>query len=146
MPQAKRIVNKFGSMSGWNSITANMLGRDLEGITALKYSDEKKKENAYGGGEFPVGRGSGNYEAQCSITLYKEEIDALQQALPPGGRIQDIAPFDILVEYETSSGMILKDRIRNAEFTNRGVDVKNADGTISTEYTLIISHIEWNVL
>lgn len=145
MPQAK-IINKFGQMQGWNSITTNMLGRDVEGISSLKYDDAVTKENVYGAGPYPIGRSSGNYEPTCSVTLLKEEADAIQAALPPGGRIQDIAPFDIVVEYERNSGTIQKDRIRNAEFTNRGVDVAQADGTIQTEYTLVVSHIEWNVV
>ena len=36
-----------------------MLGRQVEGITALSYKDSKEKENIYGAGEFPVGRGEG---------------------------------------------------------------------------------------
>lgn len=133
-------------MQGWNQITCNMLGRDVEGISAVKYDDSTKKENVYGAGPYPIGRSAGNYEAKCSITLFKEEADAIQKALPSGKRMQDVAPFDIIVEYQTSTGGIMKDRIRNCEFTNRSVDMKQNDGTIATEYTLICSHIEWNVV
>lgn len=139
------IINKFGNMQGWNQITVNLLGRDVEGIAAVKYDDSTKKENVYGAGQYPIGRSAGNYEAKCSITLFKEEADAIQKALPAGKRMQDVAPFDINVEYQTSTGSIMKDRIRNCEFTNRSIDVKQNDGTTSTEYTLICSHIEWNV-
>ncbi|MGH2624857.1 MAG: hypothetical protein ACRDE7_14405, partial [Sphingobacterium sp.] len=137
-----RIINKFGTMQGWNSITVNMLGRDLEGITELSYTDTQTKENVYGGGEYPIGRSRGNYEPAASITLLKEEVNALVAALGKGKRIQDIAPFDIIVEYEDNEGLIRKDRIRNAEFTNAGVEVAQSDGTISTQLTLIVSHIE----
>lgn len=140
------IINKFGQMTGWNNIVVNLLSRDVEGITELSYTDETKKENAYGGGKYPVGRGEGNYEAKASITLYKEEVDGLQGALIPGQRIQDILPFDINVQYEKKDGSIQKDRIRNCEFMNNGVEVKNNDGTISTKFDLIVSHIEWNVI
>lgn len=140
------IINKFGTMTGWNSITTNFLGRDAEGITAIKYDDDIPKENVYGAGQYPIGRSEGNYAANCSLTLVKEEVDAIQKALPPGGRIQKIAPFDIVVEYESPTGQIMKDRIRNCEFTNKGVDVKQADGTIATEYKMVVSHIEWNVI
>lgn len=140
------IINKFGQMTGWNNVGVNLLSRDVEGITELAYDDTVKKENAYGAGKFPVGRGEGNYEAKASITLFKEEVDALQSALPPGQRIQDILPFDINVQYEKKDGSIQKDRIRNCEFTNNAVDVKNDDGTISIKLELIVSHIEWNVI
>lgn len=140
------IINKFGRMTGWNNITTNMMARDLEGITSLKYDDDLPKENIRGAGRMPIGRGEGNYEANCSIGLLKEEVDALQRSLPPGKRIQDIAPFDITAQYELPDGRIMTDRIRNCEFTNRGVDVKNGDMSISTEYKLIVSHIDWNVI
>jgi hypothetical protein len=143
---ATNIINRFGSIQGWNSLTVNMLGRDLEGIKSLKYGDKDTKTNVYGAGKHPVGRSSGNVEPFASIGLLKEEVDALKQSLPPGMRIQDIPPFDIVAEYELRDGTIIKDRVRNCEFTNRGVDVKQSDGEIVTEYELIVSHIEENVI
>lgn len=137
------VINKFGTMQGWNAITVNLFGRDVEGITALKYLDSVTKENVYGSGSKPVGRSRGNYEAEASITLYKEEVDAIKAA--SNVPLLDIAPFDIVVEYTLPDGTILKDIIRNAEFTNDGVEVEQNDGTITTEYELIISHIEYNV-
>ena len=133
-------------MQGWNSITANFLGRDLEGFTEIAYNDTQKKENVFGAGPRPIGRARGNFDPKASITLYKEEVDALKLSLAPGKTILDIAPFDIMVEYETENGVILKDRIRNAEFNSDGIDVKQNDMTIATKYELLISHIEWNTI
>lgn len=144
MSRATTLINKFGKVAGWNSITATALGRDFEGITELSYNDSVEKENVYGAGGFPVGRGEGNYAAEASITLFKEEADALQLALGPGRRLTDIAPFDIAVQYDYL-GKIYKDRIRNAEFTGRSVEVKQNDKVIATKFDLIISHIDWNV-
>lgn len=141
---ADKIINKFGVMKGWNSITATFLARSVEGISALSYSDTEAKENVYGAGKFPIGRSEGNYETECSMSLYKEEVDGLKLALPKGKRLQDIAPFDIIVIYANNDGVIVKDIIHNAQFTNDGVDVSQGDGTITTEYTLIVSHITWN--
>lgn len=139
------LINKFGKVAGWNSVTTTMLGRDLEGITELEYNDSVSKENVYGAGAFPIGRGHGNYEAKASITLLKEEAIALQQSLPPGKRLTDIAPFDIVASYEYG-GLIYKDRIRNVEFTGNSVAVKQNDKQIATKYELIVTHIDWNVL
>lgn len=130
-------------MAGWNNVTVNLLGRDLEGITELSYSDETEKENAYGAGNMPIGRGVGNYSAKTSITLFKEEITALQLSLGPGKRLQDIAPFDIIVQYEYNGFMCI-DRIRNCEFQGAGIEVKQNDKIIANKFELIVSHIEWN--
>lgn len=138
------IINKFGKLAGWNSITTNMMGRDVEGIKELEYSDSVEKENGYGAGQYPVGRGSGNYTAKASITLMVEEEIALQQSLPRGKRLADISPFDITAEYEYN-GFKYRDRIRNAEFTGRAVAVKQGDKTIAHKHDLIVSHIDWNV-
>lgn len=140
----RTIINKFGTMLGWNSITVNILGRDLEGITQVAYDDTVTKENAYGAGKMPIGRTAGNYVATASITLKKDEVVALQKSLPPGMRLQDIPAFDMVVIYQNLTGVITQDRVRNCEFTNNGVDVSQADGSIDTQYTLLPSHIDWN--
>lgn len=140
----QNLINRFGQMAGWNNVTLTLLGRDVEGITELAYDDSVEKENAMGAGPMPIGRGSGNYKAEASITLYLEEIIALQQSLGPGKRFTDIAPFDIAVSYEYN-GFIYKDRIRNCEFQGRGTAVKQNDKTIANKFDLIISHIDWNV-
>lgn len=74
----------------------------------------------------------------------KEEVIGLQLAVGPGNNIMDIEPFDISVLYEYK-GIIYKDVIRNCQFTNNGVDVNQNDKTIATQYTLLPSHIDWNM-
>ena len=131
-------------MAGWNSVTLNMLGRDVEGITAIAYDDSVDKENVYGAGKYPVGRGEGNYTAKASITLLKEEVNALQNSLPPTMGLDSIAPFPIVVEYEYN-GFKKKDIIHNCEFKGNGVDVKQNDKSIATKFDLVVSHVWWNV-
>lgn len=140
-----KLINKFGTMAGWNNVTAILLGRELEGITELSYSDAVEMENVYGSGGMPIGRAQGNYSAKVSLTLYMEELIALQHSLPPGRRIQDIEPFDIPVQYDYKN-YIYKDVIRNCQFTNNGVEVKQNDKTIAVKFEMITSHIDHNVV
>lgn len=139
------IINKFGTMQGWNSLTVNWMFRDLEAISKFQYDDNVDMENVKGAGGFPIGRTDGDYEATCSIELFKEEDDALQASLPPGSRVQDIAPSDIICEYERKDGTILRDIVRNVQIKKRGRDMSQGDGTITVPYELICSHIDWNV-
>ncbi|REC47873.1 hypothetical protein [Candidatus Chryseobacterium massiliense] len=139
------IINSLGKLQGWNNITTNLFARDVVGITELAYDDTTKKENVMGAGSFMVGRSYSNYEAKASITLLKEEVDAILDTLPPGTRLQDIEASDIVVQYTISSGKIRKDIIRNAEFTGNSIDIKQGDGSIAVKLELIISHIDWNV-
>ena len=137
------IINRFGKIIGWNNITLRVLGRDVEAITEIAYDDDVKKSNELGAGKYPIGQSEGNYEAKASITLYKEEIFAIQRALPPGTRIQDIPPFSINVMYDYN-GTIMKDVLNNVQFMNNGVDAKQGDQKLTTKMDLLISHIDWN--
>lgn len=144
MATARTLINSFGRMAGWNSITVNLLGRDVEGISQLSYTDSVEKENAYGAGGFPVGRGGGNYTAEVTMTIFLEEMIALRRSLKPGERLTDIAPFDIEVQYEYNN-FLYKDRIRNCEFMDDGIEISQNDKFVTRQFTLIASHIEWNI-
>lgn len=139
------IINKFGKMAGWNSVTVNMLGRDLEGISEIEYDDNVEIEGAKGAGAFFCGYGEGNYVAKCTLTLFVEEWNALQKSLPSGSLVSDIDPFDIIVEYDYQ-GFKMKDKITFCKIPGRGVSVKNGDKTIGYKTTLFVGgKIGWNI-
>lgn len=142
--QRPTIINHFGKMAGWNSVTLRLFGRDVVGVQKVMYKDDQEIENITGAGNMPIGEGEGNYSAEASVELSLEERLAIQRSLPRGKRIQDIAAFDIVVAYDYQ-GTIYKDVIKNCRFTNNGVDVKQGDKTISTDFNLKTSHIQWNV-
>ncbi len=144
MSTASTLINKFGKMAGWNSVTVNMLGRDVEGITELEYNDTMDMEVARGQGAYPVGYGEGNYEAKASITLYNEEWNGLQKSLPPGYGMHQIAPFPIVVEYEYD-GFKMKDSFV-AKIKGRGIAVKQGDKTIAYKSELmVLGKVLWNI-
>ena len=141
---ANTIKNYLGKLTGWNQSTVNILGRDVVGIDEFDYNDNTKKENAYGAGGMPVGWTEGNYEAKFSFSLYVEEEDAIQTALPPGKRLQDIAPFDAIVQYaHPESGKIITDIIHNCQFQGRSKSGKNNEGKMVNKHEMLISHISW---
>lgn len=47
----------------------------------------------------------------ASITLFSEEIVAMQKSIPKGTRLQDIPPFPVAVEYEYD-GVLYNDVIQ----------------------------------
>jgi hypothetical protein len=137
------IINRFGKLTGWNSITWNWFDRDVEGITQLAYSDTVDWENQYGANKMPIGEGEGNYEASASVTLKIEEVRAMEEALPQGVRLQDVSAT-VIVEYEYG-GKIYKDVINNVRIRTRGIDVSQSDKSIEHQHELKVSHIDWNV-
>lgn len=136
-----------GTEYSWDSVNVTLLGRLVEGIGGLNYSDNVEKVNHRGRGKYPASRGRGMYEAQASIVLSMKEVVAIQNALPKGKTMQDIAPFTISVSYipEDGSNVIITDIIENCEFTNVVREWTAGDTQSENEYVLVCSRIRWNV-
>lgn len=131
-----------GMLCAWADIVVAIGGVPLTGITAIDYADEQEVVNKYGAGRHPVGRAKGRISPSAKITLYQEEVRALQSQAP-GGRLQDIAPFDITVTYLPDSGIVHTDKIRNVQFSGNSRKWKEGDTGLEVELELIPSHIEW---
>ncbi len=132
-------------LRGWNYMSVEMLGRTVQGITAIKYSETTEKTNFYGRGEKPIGRGRGKYTATASLTLYSYEVEAIVAALPQGSKLTDVAPFDVTVVFrETADSPLTKDILCYAEFTGNMREIKAGDGSIEVQLDLIISEIKFN--
>lgn len=131
-------------MAGWNSVTLNVYGRDVEGISELSYEDSVDKELIKGAGKMPIGVGEGDYNAKMGLKLYQEEVIAIMDSLPPGVRLQDIIGTDVIVKYEYNT-RIVTDIIHNVEFMKVGKAVKKGDKTIDQAVEVICTHISWNV-
>lgn len=144
MAKVVTLINAFGRMAGWNSVTMNLFGRDVEGIMELGYDDSIEKELIKGAGRMPIGVGEGDYNAKMTLKLYQEEVIAIMDSLPPGTRLQDVAPTDVVVQY-TYNARIYKDIIRNVEFVKIGKGVKKGDKTVDQGTEVICTHIDWNV-
>jgi len=139
------VINSFGKMAGWNSVTLRLFGRDVVGVRKIAYSDEQEIENEYGSGNMPIGQSEGNYKAKASIELTIEEMRSIQSVIPPTFRLQDIGGFPIVIAYEYA-GKVYKDVLNNCRFKNNGIDVKQGDKSIATSFDLNISHIDWNTI
>ncbi|MEH6405763.1 MAG: hypothetical protein V7767_00635 [Leeuwenhoekiella sp.] len=144
MAEATKLINAFGKMAGWNSITVNIFGRDVEGISEISYDDNISKENIYGAGRMPIGVGEGNYEPTVGLKLYKEEVIAILDSIPQGKRIQDAEPTDVIITYEYK-GRIYKDIIRNFQLMKLGSSTSQGDSTVDQTTEAMCSHIDWNV-
>ncbi len=73
--------------------------------------------NKYGAGRYPVGRAKGRITPSGKLILYQEEVQALS-AQSPTGRLQDLPPFDIIVQYIPDSGILVTDKVRNCHFSD----------------------------
>lgn len=130
-----------GREYGWADIIVNISATPLSGIKQVKYEEEQEKENIYGAGRHPVGRGYGRVKTTGSITLLSGTVFAMQAAAP-GNKLHNIAPFPIVVMYQPETGAIVKHTLKNCEFKKTSFDWKEGDLSKDIELELIISHIE----
>lgn len=138
------IINNFGNVTGWNDHEFVLYGRKVQGITKFAYSDSLEREAVMGAGKYPVGTGDGNYSAECSVTLLKEEVQAIMASMPANTRLQDIPPADVPI-LTVRNGKVTKDVIRNFQFTGMGVEVSQGDVKVELEMPCFCTHIDWNV-
>ena len=132
-----------GKLYDWADIVLVIAGVPVTGITGIEYKDDQDIVAKYGAGRYPVGFAKGRITSTGKITLYQEEVEAMQrQSLT--GRLQDIAPFDIIVSYLPDTGIVSIDKLRNCMFKNNGRGWKEGDTGQEVEIDLVMSHIQWN--
>ncbi len=133
-----------GVQHAWASISVNILGRTLTGITSISYGVKRGKENIYGAGDEPIGRGYGNNEYDNpAIEVYQFEAVGMQQASL--GDITNIPPFEIIVSYKaTLNSPTVVDVIQNCEFTNNNRDIGQGATSAKVKLELICAGIKFH--
>lgn len=107
-----------GVMYSWSQLVLTINGMPITGVTKIDYDDKQTIEPIYGIGQSPVGVGYGNIETSASITLFRGEVEAMREAVVTG-RLQDIAPFDIVVSYiPLTGGKVVNHKLRNCIIKN----------------------------
>ncbi|MBB6131330.1 hypothetical protein [Mucilaginibacter lappiensis] len=133
-----------GMLYSWSDIRVNLLGRSLVGILAIDYSDSQDTKSVYGRGKKPIGRVSGNYKADGSITLEMSEVEALNLSLAPGTSIYDIPPFDVVVVYTNPEQLLVTHVLKGCVFTKQDRSSKSGDvKEIEVKLPLYITEIDW---
>jgi hypothetical protein len=132
-----------GVTPSWANIIVNIGGVPVIGITGISYEDKQTIENVYGAGQTPVARGYGKIEPSASITLLRDEIEALRKASPTG-RLQDLAPFNIMVSFIPIGGSVMANHnIKSCQFTNDGMEAKEGDTKFEKQLELVVGSIDW---
>ncbi len=96
-----------------------------------------------GAGRYPMGYGKGRITCTGKITLYHEEVVAIQRQAP-SGRLQDIVPFNIAVSYLSAQGLPVTDKLRNCLFKKNGHGWSEGDTGKMVDLDIVMSHIEWH--
>lgn len=131
-----------GMVVSWADIVVLIGGVPVTGITGVEYGDSQEVVNKYGAGRYPVGRAKGRITCSGKMILYQEEVQALS-AQSATGRLQDLPPFDIIVQYIPDSGLLVTDKIRNVNISENARKWKEGDTGQEVELPIVPSHIEW---
>jgi len=134
-----------GVEPAWANLIVNIAGFPEERLVGIDYGESQNIENIYAMGQNPIARGYGNIEPSASITVLRSAVENIRAASPTG-KLQDIAPFDIIVQYipmNAQTGTITTHRLRNCQFTEDKVSLKQGDTKMETSLPLIISHVDW---
>ena len=132
-----------GRTYDWGMVRVGIAGVSTDNCAAINYDDEQEVTAVYAGGRYPVGYGKGRIEPKGSITLLMEDVVALQGAAP-GGRLQDRAPFDIVVSYlHPDQGKVVTDVLQGCVFQKNSRDWKEGDTSQAVELPMMIGRIQW---
>ena len=131
-----------GMLCAWADIVVLIGGVPVTGITGVEYDDQQEIVNKYGAGRHPVGRAKGRITPSGKLILYQEEVQALS-AQSTTGRLQDLPPFDVIVQYLPDSGLLVTDKIRNCHISGNARKWKEGDTGQEVELPLVPSHIAW---
>lgn len=139
----EQTVNK--QLFAWSQISVSLLGRTIEGIMDISYANGVEHAPVYGRGKKPIGYTEGNESYEGSITLTKEEVNAIRSALPSGRGLTDIEPFSIAVSYESKQGILITDRVI-AKFAKQSFSASSGStDALVEELPLYVVDIQYNV-
>ena len=129
----------------WSDVNVTLLGRTVEGITAIEYGDKEDINPVKGRGKKPIGYTQGNYETEgVKLTLLVDEVRAIQSKLPKGQHLASIQPFPITVSYLDEAGGLVKETLRACKFMNnkRNASAGSTDA-LTVELDLFCLEIIW---
>jgi hypothetical protein len=126
-----------GVMHSWSQVTVNINSpMPITGITKINYNSERKIDMVMGAGSQAVGRGYGNWTHTAAITLTRDEIENLRASVATR-RLQDIAPFDVVIMFVPEMGnKKITHILKNCVILNDPLEIGQEDTSNTAELTL----------
>ena len=136
-----------GNEYAWEDVQVILPGKatPVEGIVAIEYEESKDHTEVYGRGSKPVALGRGKTSFNGSMTLNQSEFEALQQSLPFGKSVTQLAPFNVTVAYAPEGGIATVDQLIAVRIKKFKKGMKNGDGNMEVVCDLAIGDIKYSV-
>lgn len=127
-----------GRVLSYASCEFQVDGEIITGIKSITYKDSIERSKARGAGRQPLGRTSGEYDSEGSMTMLREDFHALIKRFGNGWMDKS---FDVVVTYAEDDIEMHTDRLVGCLFDS--ADGSNEQGTdpLETELPLNIMYI-----
>ena len=124
----------------YSSAEINVAGRVITGVKEVRYSHKLEPGKVRGTSAQINGRTRGQYEAEASITLYKQEAQELIAAL--GAGYMEVA-FEVVVHYADAGQPVTTDRIVGCRIKSQENSHQEGSDALSVKFDLdVIAVIE----
>jgi hypothetical protein len=130
-----------GKNYDWANITCVLFGIPVVGITDISWKVDNVNVNNYGAGREPVSYGQGNKSYGGSMTLYKEEVNAIVNA-SPNKDISNIPPFSIIIQYSGDGVNYTTEEILNIRLLSEDFKAKQNDTSLMMTVPFIFAGIK----
>jgi len=138
---AKELIN--GRAYDFSQIQATVLGVPLQSINEINYVTTQEKTNNMGAGVNPVSRGHAGKEPEASIGISMNDVEALRDVAQDGDLL-NLPTFDIVITFlHPESARVITHVLKNAEFTDDGVEGAQGDTDLNRTFALTISHVKY---
>lgn len=134
-----------GQEYAWEDVAIVIEGKSIPitGVKSIEYGNTKVHENIYGRGNEPVAMGRGKKEMkEGTLVLLQSELEAMQQALPPGKSLTDRSAFAISVAYAPEVGTKTTDKLLGCRIT----DVPKSIGSDDTHMTVELKFLPFKII
>ena len=141
MSQNKQVLINGKAFSA-SDITVMIAGIQVASISSLTATVTQEKTNNKGFSDEPVSRGRATKEYEASMDLsYTDKLKLSN--LSPTGSLVDLPMFEVLAVLNNNVN-VSRIRLKNAEFTDDGIEVTTDDTDITRTYSLVIAGIDYN--
>lgn len=133
-----------GNTYDWESVSIQLPQGIAVSIEEISYNDERQVEAIYGKGSIPVKYGRKNYSASGSMSLDRDEFEALREEM--GGSIYKGELFSIVVSYGDDGMPTITDTLPDVKITKQDTSGKQGEenvGKVKLDFK-ILSPIKWN--
>jgi len=130
-----------GRAYDFTQIIVTILGVPVTSVSKLTYNQKQEKKNNYGQGNFAVSRGQGIIEADASIEMSMNDIEAIRD-VALNGSLLNIPAFDITIFFGNPQKPVTH-VLKNCEFVSDGVDASQGDTDVKQTFDLVLSHVKF---